>query len=83
MDSMKKTQVAKGKLGGKQGYGTDQFDNMKPEDRDQKMHTAKQKARAILQAQKNKTGFAILGKPPVEAIIDKKMPDNIKITLKR
>jgi hypothetical protein len=36
-ESMKKAQAAKGKLGGKQGYGTDQFENMKPEDRDQKM----------------------------------------------
>lgn len=54
------------------------YESLSAEDKDQKMHQAKQEARVLLSRQKEKTGYAILGTPPVEAIIDKKMPECIK-----
>lgn len=42
-----------------------------------KLHDAKQEANSILQTQKKKTGYAILGTPPVKILIDTKIPDEI------
>jgi len=53
-------------------------ESLSTEDKDQKMHQAKQEAQVILARQKEKTGYAILGTPPVEVIIDKKIPECIK-----
>ena len=55
-----------------------EYESLSTEDKDQKMHQARQEAQVILARQKEKTGYAILGTPPVEVIIDKKTPEVIK-----
>jgi len=55
-----------------------EYESLSGEDRDQKMLQARQEAKVILARQKEKTGFAILGNPPVEILIDKKTPEVIK-----
>ena len=39
-------------------------------------------ARTISLTRNDKTGYAIFGAPPVEVVIDKKMPDEIKVCSK-
>jgi len=55
-----------------------EYESLSTEDKDQTMHQAGQEAKVILARQKEKTGYAILGTPPVEILVDKKTPEVIK-----
>lgn len=50
----------------------EEYDKLDSELKEQKLDEAKQIANSLLQAQKEKTGYVILGQPPVEILIDKK-----------
>jgi len=56
----------------------EEYDKTDRELREQKLNEAKQMANTLLQTQKEKTGYAILGQPPVEILIDKKTPEATK-----
>lgn len=55
-----------------------EYENMETGTKDHKLHDTKTAAIHILQQQKQKTGYAFLGTPPVEILIDEKVPEEIK-----
>lgn len=60
----------------------EEYDKLDSELKEQKLDEAKHIANSLLQTQKEKTGYAILGQPPIEILIDQKTPDVTKSTSK-